>query len=85
LSVEGRNFLANAVVKLNGRPLPTKAKFRPERFPASHRTSNELTATIDSKLISRPGTYPIVVEHPGTNGPSLSAISNTEFLMVKFK
>jgi hypothetical protein len=85
LSIEGRNFLANAVVRLNGHPLPTKAKFRPERFPASHRTSNELSATVNPKLIGRPGTYPIVVEHPGTNGPTLSAISNAEYLMVKFK
>ncbi len=85
LSVKGRNFLTSAVVKFNGTSLPTKAKFDPERYPSSQRTSKELTATANPKLISRPGTYAIVVEHPRTNGPTVKVVSNAEYLMVKFK
>ena len=81
LAIKGKNFLGTAVVKLNGKPLPSKVKFRPSRFPQNFRRGTEIEATIPPELLHRAGTYPVVVEHPGTGG----ALSNTIYLVVKFR
>jgi len=44
-------------------------------------TSREITATVDPKHIAKPGTYAVVVEHPGMGG----AVSNKGYLIVGFR
>jgi hypothetical protein len=81
LEIKGRNFLSTAVVKLNGKALPTQVHFRPARFPQNFRRSRQISATVALELLSRVGTYPVVVEHPGAGG----SVSNAAYLIVKVR
>lgn len=79
ITLKGRNFLTNAIVKLNNKPIPAKIKFRKTPFPKNFRRGREITATIPPELIREPGAYVIVVEHPGNSG----SISGPAYLIVE--
>jgi adenine deaminase len=81
ITIKGRNFMSAAVVTMNGQEVPTEVKFAPARFPQNARTSGEISATVSPKLISKPGTYPVVVEHQGMGG----SVSNKAYLVVDFR
>lgn len=81
LSIRGRNFLSTAQVKFNGRPVSAEAQFRPAKFPQNFRRATELKITIPPELLRQPGTYSIVVEHPGIGGST----SNTAHLIARFR
>jgi len=81
LSIKGRNFLSTAVVKLNGKSVNTEVQFRPARFPQNFRRATEIAVTVPPELLRTPGTYPVVVEHPGAGGSQ----SEPAYLIVKFR
>jgi hypothetical protein len=81
LTVTGRNFVNTSVVKFDGKPIPTDVKFRLPNFPQNFLRSRQLIATIPAELIQKAGTYPVVVEHPGSGG----AVSSPVYLIVKFR
>lgn len=66
---------------MNGKEIPAEVKFSPTRFPQNARASREISATVNPKLMAKPGTYPVVVEHQGMGG----SVSNAAYLMVNFK
>jgi hypothetical protein len=81
LKVTGDNFLRTAVVTLDGKPVRTKTEMKSGGYPENFERTRELTATIDSKSIQRPGTYKVNVVHEGMGG----SVSNSVYLVVKFK
>lgn len=81
LSIKGKYFLSTAVVKLNGKALNAEGKFRPAGFPQNFRRSTEIGATVPPELLRQPGSYAVVVEHPGIGG----SMSNTAYLIVQFR
>lgn len=81
LTITGRNFVNTSIVKLDGRPIPTEVKFRVPNFPQNFLRSRQLIATVPAELLRKAGTYPIVVEHPGSGG----AVSRPVYLLVKFR
>jgi imidazolonepropionase-like amidohydrolase len=81
LSIKGRNFLSTAVVKLNGKTVNAEVQFRPARFPQNFRRASEIAVTVPPELLRSPGTYPVVVEHPGAGGSQ----SEPAYLIVKFR
>jgi imidazolonepropionase-like amidohydrolase len=81
LSIRGRNFLSTAVVKLNGKLVNAEVQFRPARFPQNFRRATEIGVTVPAELLRAPGTYPVVVEHPGAGGSR----SDPAYLIVQFR
>jgi imidazolonepropionase-like amidohydrolase len=81
VSLHGRNFLSTAVVKLNGKSVSAEVQFRPARFPQNFRRASEIAVTVPPELLRAPGTYPVVVEHPGAGGSR----SEPAYLIVKFR
>jgi imidazolonepropionase-like amidohydrolase len=81
LSIKGKNFLSTAVVKVNGKPVSAEVQFRPARFPQNFRRAGEINATLPPELLRAPGTYPVVIEHPGAGGSQ----SEPAYLIVKFR
>ncbi|OGQ79952.1 MAG: hypothetical protein A3F90_18755 [Deltaproteobacteria bacterium RIFCSPLOWO2_12_FULL_60_19] len=81
LSVRGKNFLSTAQVKFNGRPVSAEVQFRAAKFPQNFRRATEIKITISPELLRQPGTYSVVVEHPGIGGST----SNTAHLIAKFR
>ncbi len=81
VSIQGKNFLSTAQVKFNGKPVSAEVQFRPAKFPQNFRRATEIKITIPPELLRQPGTYPVVVEHPGVGGST----SNTAHLIAKFR
>jgi imidazolonepropionase-like amidohydrolase len=81
LSIKGKNFLSTAVVKVNGKAVKAEVQFRPARFPQNFRRATEIGATVPAELLSKAGTYSIVVEHPGIGGSQ----SDPAYLIVRFR
>ncbi|HEY2987443.1 MAG TPA: amidohydrolase family protein [Candidatus Binatia bacterium] len=80
LTVEGANFMISSVAMLNGRPLPTQVEIAPRPYPQNFDRGTKLTATIDPKLIQKPGTYSITVMEPGPGGIT----SNAVYMIVRY-
>jgi imidazolonepropionase-like amidohydrolase len=80
LTIEGANFMTSSVATLNGKPLPTEVKLEPRPYPQNFDRATKLTATIDPKLISKPGTYAVTVVEPGPGGIGSSPL----YLVVSF-
>jgi hypothetical protein len=80
VTVEGANFMTSSVAMLNGKPLPTEVKLEPRPYPQNFDRATKLTATIDPKLIAKPGAYAITVVEPGPGGVASSPI----YMFVRF-
>jgi hypothetical protein len=72
--------MTSSVALLDGKPLPTEVKLAPRPYPQNFDRATTLTATIDSKLLQKPGMYSITVAEPGPGG----ATSNPFHLIVRF-
>ena len=81
VSIRGKNFLSTAEVKFNGKPVTAEVQFRPAKFPQNFRRATEIKITIPPESLRQPGTYSVVVEHPGIGGST----SNTAHLIAKFR
>ncbi|HEV8342268.1 MAG TPA: amidohydrolase family protein [Candidatus Binatia bacterium] len=81
INIKGQNFMSSAVVKINGTKVATEVKFSPINFPQNARRTNQIVATVDPKVVCKPGTYPVIVEHEGMGG----AVSNAAYLVVNFR
>jgi hypothetical protein len=81
VTIEGGNFMSTSVAMLNGKPLPTQVDLAPRPYPQNFDRSTKLTATINPKLIAKPGVYPVTVVEPGSGGVA----SNPVYLIVKFR
>ena len=80
LTVEGANFMITSVAMLDGKPLPTEVTIAPRPYPQNFDRATKLTATIDPKLISKPGMHAITVAEPGPGGVT----SNPVYFIVRF-
>ncbi|MGH7768305.1 MAG: amidohydrolase family protein [Candidatus Binatia bacterium] len=81
VTIRGRNFLSTAIVKVNAKPVSAEVQFRPARFPQNFRRATEIAVTVPPELLRAPGTYSLVVEHPGAGGSR----SEPAYLIVKFR
>jgi imidazolonepropionase-like amidohydrolase len=81
LTLTGKNFVNTAVVKVDGKEIPTEVKFRLPNFPQNFLRSRQLTATLPSELTQKAGTYSVVVELPGAGGAQSAPMP----LIVKFR
>ncbi len=81
LNIEGANFMTTSVAMLEGKPLPTQVELAPRPYPQNFDRSTKLTATIDPKLVQKPGVYAVTVVEPGSGGVA----SNPVYLIVKFR
>ncbi|MGH7835951.1 MAG: amidohydrolase family protein [Candidatus Binatia bacterium] len=80
VTVEGANFMITSVAMLDGKPLPTEVTINSRPYPQNFDRGTKLTATIDPKLIPKPGMYAITVAEPGSGGVT----SNPAYLIVTF-
>jgi imidazolonepropionase-like amidohydrolase len=80
ITIEGANFMTSSVAMLDGKPLPTEVKLAPRPYPQNFDRATTLTATIDRKLLQKPGMYSITVAEPGPGGVT----SNPFHMIVRF-
>jgi hypothetical protein len=76
LTITGENFSKESLVLMSDRLLPVKSEWENHDKSAG---AYGLTVSIPEALLRKPGTYPVVVVTPGSQG----AVSNTHFLFVE--